>query len=207
MSLYLSNTGIIDLWIVIIPSFLALVGGIISSYFSFKSSSTVKKVREENINGHEKIENNATSLKEVQEILETSMKDIKLWVEKLIENSSQEQRARWRTFMSISPYMFFETDYNGDCVYVNNSWTKTTGIFFKEALGDGWLNAISLKEKTNVLIAWNYAVEHKAPFGPIKFHFVKNTKDLIFVEACAYPYFDSNNVVLGYIGFITEVEN
>jgi PAS domain-containing protein len=53
---------------------------------------------------------------------------------------------------------YWECDKNGNLIYANGAWLKLFGLTFAQATGDGWQNAIPIKDRKSLLLTWNSVV-------------------------------------------------
>jgi PAS domain S-box-containing protein len=51
---------------------------------------------------------------------------------------ARESEERFRLIASSVPVIIWMTDVDGRCMYVNESWTRLTGLAQDAAMGDGW---------------------------------------------------------------------
>ncbi len=58
------------------------------------------------------------------------------------DTALQESEVRFRQLTALSPGGVYQTDPNGDCVYVNDAWLRMAGMSFEQAMGKGWINAV-----------------------------------------------------------------
>lgn len=58
----------------------------------------------------------------------------------------------------------FVTDGRGHCTWVNDTYTKWTGLSLEQSLGRGWHEAIALKDRELVYNEWEDAIKSKANF-------------------------------------------
>lgn len=63
-----------------------------------------------------------------------------------------------------SPDAVFVTDGNGNCTWVNDTYTRWTGLGIDSALGRGWHSAIAMKDRQLVYDEWEDAINSKSNF-------------------------------------------
>ena len=104
-----------------------------------------------------------------------------------------KNKIHYENLSNMVPVGIFETEANGSCIYVNDSWIKMTGLTQEEALGYGWVKIIHPDDKKTVLAAIENAVEKNAPFN-IDFRIVTPTGETRWITTSARVSFDQNNV-------------
>ena len=77
------------------------------------------------------------------------------------ERSLAEENARlraserrFRTLASSAPVGIFETDANGNCLFVNDRWCRITGMTPGTAGGEGWVRALHPDDRDRVCREW-----------------------------------------------------
>jgi PAS domain S-box-containing protein len=66
----------------------------------------------------------------------------------------QESDERFRALADSSPIGFFQTDVEGNCIYVNPQWLQILGRRSEDVLGMGWANAIHPEDRGMVVDTW-----------------------------------------------------
>lgn len=123
---------------------------------------------------------------------------------KRIEDALRISEAQFRTLAQIAPIGIYLTDANGACRYVNPCWCQIAGMSPNDALGMGWLNAISPENREFIFLKWKKMVESaseweleyrlQAPDGLIK-----------WVYGTATPQHDDAGIITGYIGVTLDI--
>jgi PAS domain S-box-containing protein len=126
--------------------------------------------------------------------------------QKQIEESLIKSEQRFVNLAQASPVGIFNTDAQGNCLYVNDKWQKITGLTPEEAREKGWQKALYEEDKERILEKWyscaknnfNFAAEYrfKRPDGSISWVFGQAVKEK-----------DTNGNVIGFIGTITDISN
>lgn len=70
----------------------------------------------------------------------------------------QESEARFRKLVEFAPVGIFETDAQGDYIFVNKKWCQIMGLSSEQALGKGWRAVLHPEEKQFVEEEWPWAV-------------------------------------------------
>lgn len=63
-----------------------------------------------------------------------------------------------------APDAVFITDGDGNCTWVNDTYTQWTGLSVEQAFGKGWHQAIALSDREAVFDEWDSAVKDKINF-------------------------------------------
>ena len=61
---------------------------------------------------------------------------------KTTEDSLRRSENLFRTLTYTAPVGIYMTDISGKCIYVNEFWTKMTGLSEEMAMGNGWMACI-----------------------------------------------------------------
>jgi len=113
-----------------------------------------------------------------------------------------EQRHKLLTM--DSPFAVFETSASGDCVHVNRTYCRWTGMANEELEGKGWVNAISRDCRASVFQEWLLAVEQVREFS-MDYHLVGQDGSQIKVRCNAFPMFDAKFKLSGWMGIISKI--
>lgn len=70
---------------------------------------------------------------------------------------------RFHELSRLSPVGIFETDANGSCTWVNDTWPGFTGLDIEAAAGDGWLAGIHPDDRERVMRTWSAAADDVEP--------------------------------------------
>lgn len=105
-----------------------------------------------------------------------------------------------------APVAIFQTDLEGNFIYVNEEWMKYAGISFKDAMGDGWIQAVHPEDVGRILIEWQNAITNKKEFKT-EFRFLTRQGKVIFLSARAVVLYDSDYEPYGYIGMAVDISD
>lgn len=141
--------------------------------------------------------NGGTSVKDAINRNEATL----LRIEANLSLANERQRAR----MLDTPEMIFETDVNGDCVWVNRTYTRTVQRAMPELLGKGWVNGIASDEREGVVSEWYKSVEEDREFE-MDFSFQTPDGIMIPITCRSYRMRDqSTGRIIGYLGHCEEI--
>jgi len=93
----------------------------------------------------------------------------------------------------------FRTDSDGNCVWVNRTYTRTVGRDVSEILGHGWQNAISQDDREEVVAEWYKSVKENREFS-MEFNFETPTGKLVKSKVRSYKLVNPRGEILGYYG-------
>ena len=115
-----------------------------------------------------------------------------------------ESEARFRRLAAAAPVGIFQTDGDGQCVYVNDRWCEMAGMSTQEAAGTGWLRALHPADRARVLAVWREAVAGNQPFE-LRYRFLQPDGREVCVMGSAVPSHDDHGGLSGHIGTVTDV--
>lgn len=133
----------------------------------------------------------------------TSMVIHDLSEQRKVEEDLKKSQQLFQNFAHVSPVGIFRTNKSGDTTYVNPRWSELSGLPFESAKGTGWLNAIHPDDKEKVINDWNYNFDLNQP-SHSEYRFLKPDGAIVWVIGNAVPE-KIDNVVIGYIGTITDI--
>ncbi len=122
------------------------------------------------------------------------------------EAARRESEYRYQTLTEVSPVGIFRADVAGNCLYVNDRWTRMTGTPPEEAKGDGWTRSIFPADRGRTYQKWQAAVESQQPFNS-EYRTVRSDGEVIWVLTQAVPERGKNGEVIGYVGTITDISD
>ncbi len=115
----------------------------------------------------------------------------------------RENNHRYQTLARISPVGVFQTDPNGECIYLNQRCTELTGLQLEEAKGSRWAGNVHPDDRDRVLEEWRAAVQSKSIFKS-EYRFVHGGKT-VWVVGEAVPELDTTGNLRGYVGAIVDI--
>ena len=121
-----------------------------------------------------------------------------------MEKKLKESELRFRTLAAASPVGVFQTDIDGQCIYVNERWCEIAGQTPQQALGTGWLNSLHPEDRDNVLDNWNRMVQSGEKFTR-EYRFQTLAGITTWVYGHAAPITNEAGEKTGYIGTITDI--
>ncbi|MCU0606118.1 MAG: PAS domain S-box protein [Candidatus Edwardsbacteria bacterium] len=116
----------------------------------------------------------------------------------------RQSEGRFETLASISPVGIFRTDAAGSTSYVNPRWCQISGLTPREAMGDGWLNAVHPDDREQVRSGWDSAVNAQAS-PQVEYRFIRRDGSTAWVIGQAVPEHGADGRIAGYVGTITDI--
>ncbi|NER79302.1 MAG: PAS domain S-box protein, partial [Leptolyngbya sp. SIO1D8] len=123
---------------------------------------------------------------------------------KQVEAALRQSKQRYANLAKVAPVGIFQTDAEGNYLYINDLWCKIAGIVAEEAQGTGWVQGLHLEDRAIVMAEWSQAVQTKQPFC-LEYRFQAPTGEVTWVLGQAVAEMDADGNVNGYIGTITNI--
>lgn len=125
----------------------------------------------------------------------TSIKDKIDRVDKVVSLVQQIQQA----MAADTKAVLFRTDSDGNCVWVNRTYTRTVGRALSEVLGHGWQNGIAPEDRESVVTEWYKSVEENREYSQ-DFNFETPDGTKTAVRCRSYKLVDAKGELIGYWG-------
>ncbi len=108
--------------------------------------------------------------------------------------------------MGADAFGFFESDKNGECVYVSQKYCEITGLLEEDALGMGWISSIHTEDRDKVFNEWKTCTnQHRAFILTYRIRNRRNNNNIL-VNCYAIP-IKIEGTINSYIGTIREIKN
>ncbi len=120
------------------------------------------------------------------------------------DTALQESEVRFRQLTALSPGGVYQTDPNGDCVYVNDAWLRMAGMSFEQAMGKGWVNAVHPEDRDAIGPAWYKMVNSNGRWGH-EYRFQDTNGVTTWVYGLAVPIYGGNGEITGYLGINFDI--
>jgi PAS domain S-box-containing protein len=111
---------------------------------------------------------------------------------------------RFKRLAESSPAGIFQTDVEGNCVYVNNAWCEIAGLTSGEAAGEGWKKALFGEDRERVMNEWNISVIQNTSFRS-EYRFKNKKGKITWVYGQVIAETDQQGRITGYVGTITDI--
>lgn len=131
-------------------------------------------------------------------------------LEKQVEDLQQELKYatkeddRYKLLTESSPFAFYETDENGNCLYVNKKWQEHSGLTLEEALGDGWQDALHEDDKEAIFTQWKNNALNDLPWS-MEYRFRNKQGKVTWILGTFQVIKNSQNEITGYIGMNLDI--
>ncbi|WP_161539584.1 PAS domain S-box protein [Paramagnetospirillum kuznetsovii] len=116
----------------------------------------------------------------------------------------KSSERHYRELVSLTPVGVFETDAAGHCIFVNDRWSKISGISAERALGDGWADGLHPDDRARIFAEWATAARDRVMFQS-EYRFVAAGRRETWVLGQARAKQDPTGLIVGYIGTITDI--
>lgn len=121
-----------------------------------------------------------------------------------MEKKLKESEARFRTLAEAAPVGIFQTDVNGNCIYVNGTWCEMAGISPGEAMGKGWEKALHPEDHGRVSSRWYLLTQSGEKFAlEYRFKTPEGKVTWLFGQAAALK--DDGGSITGYMGTVSDI--
>lgn len=118
--------------------------------------------------------------------------------ETIAREELERTRRHLKKLIEFIPAAIYEKDPSGNCTFVNDTYTRLTGLKPKDALGQGWVNALHPEDRDSVLQAWQEAMQSKKSLNSI-YRIRRPDGSTIFVHGRSEALLDANGKVETYI--------
>jgi PAS domain S-box-containing protein len=123
------------------------------------------------------------------------------------QRAEQELRiseAWFKTLASHAPVGIFQTDDEGNCLYVNERWCDMGGMPADAARGQGWVAALHPDDRDRVFHEWYTAVKAGRGFVS-EYRFQTPQGKVIWLSGTSVALRDETGKISGYLGTITDI--
>jgi len=108
-----------------------------------------------------------------------------------------EQRSRY--FAEHPGEISFETDADGNTIWVSKGWQETYGLSSDDAIGRGWINGVYIDDREDVVKEWYNAVKDKRRFE-MTYRVNRDHPMTVFCES--YPLVSPKGQIVGWLGYV-----
>jgi PAS domain S-box-containing protein len=116
----------------------------------------------------------------------------------------QASELRFRTLTAHAPVGIFMTDWEGNCLFVNECWCDMAGLSPEEARGQGWVRALHPDDREQVVHEWYAAAEAGRPFEA-EYRFRTPEGKVTWIHGKAVGLCNDTGRISGYIGTLTDI--
>ena len=116
----------------------------------------------------------------------------------------RDDERRFRQLASLAPVGIFETDAEGNCLFVNEKWCELAGMGPVEAAGRGWVAALHPGDRERVFREWYEAAQDAREFNS-EYRFGAGD-DVTWLHGMARSLRGDDGEIIGYIGTVTSID-
>lgn len=115
------------------------------------------------------------------------------------------QEQRQKAILSDMSVGVFETDSEGEFIWVNRKYLRMTGRAPDEVKGSGWINTVAVRDRDRVIQEWNSAIAEEREFES-EFMLITPDNKRVQVQARTYKMVTpETNEPLGFLGMLTPL--
>ena len=120
------------------------------------------------------------------------------------EEALRASETRFRMLAESSPVAIYETDAEGQCLYVNPKWCELSGLSLEEARGEGWSRSLHPDDRQEIFRKWN---EHSKGILPwnFEYRFCTPKGRINWVWGSAVALRDAEGRITGYMGVNIDI--
>ncbi|WP_228052845.1 PAS domain S-box protein [Nodosilinea sp. LEGE 07298] len=123
---------------------------------------------------------------------------------KQAEIALQESERLYAALTEHSPVGVYQTDLQGNALYVNPMWCQLAGLPPTEVSGPHWARAIHPEDREQAAAAWYAATQQQVAFT-YECRFQQPTGEVRWIYTQATPLIDDETGFAGYIGTVTDI--
>jgi PAS domain S-box-containing protein len=120
------------------------------------------------------------------------------------EQALRASELRFKTLAAGAPVGIFETDAEGNCLFVNRRWCEMAGMTPEEAAGRGWSGALHPEDRDRIFREWYASAAGGGEFTA-EYRFRTPGGRVTWLSGSAVALRDGSGVVVGYIGTVTDI--
>lgn len=120
------------------------------------------------------------------------------------EEALREKEERYRNLAANVPEGIFETDINGDTIYVNDKLLEYTGRTFEEMLRTNWIDCVHPDDRQQLIALWQLDLVQKKESSQ-EYRLVSKNGNVLWVKGKAVPVYDKNGNYNGYLGTVADI--
>jgi PAS domain S-box-containing protein len=118
---------------------------------------------------------------------------------KSTERSLIESQLFSKVLMQNAPIGLLVANSVGQCTYVNDCWSRQSGMKGSQAKGRGWQTSIHPEDKARMETIWGKLVQEQCLFSKERFRYIQSEGREVWIDCSAVPIFDSKQSIVGYL--------
>ncbi len=115
-----------------------------------------------------------------------------------------DEDRKFQILADMSPAGIFLTDSDGDCIYVNQTWLKLSGLKLEQALGPRWQDAIHPEDRDQVWAEWDQAVREERLFK-MDFRMQQPSGKVVWITVLSSPFLNEDGEIAGFVGVNIDI--
>lgn len=116
-------------------------------------------------------------------------------------NSLKDSEQRYQTLAEVSPVGIFNTNDEGDCIYVNERYSEITGLPQEKFFGAGWIDTIHPDDRDRVVREWANCAAVSMPYaGEHRILSAQGKVVWVYTQGVKAESADG-----GYVGTVTDI--
>lgn len=130
------------------------------------------------------------------------MRDRTEW--KRSDEALREAEHRFRTLTQSVPVGIFQTDSEGNCLFVNQKWCELAGMSPEAAQGHGWSAALHPADRDRIGQEWYAAARERREFRA-DYRFRTPQGETRWLHGAAVALCSNDGEITGYFGTVTDI--
>lgn len=124
--------------------------------------------------------------------------------QKQAEEDLRKAANRHKALTQIAPVGIFETNPEGDCIYVNDHWCTISGLSMEQALGKGWKSGLHPDDAEWTGALW-YETACSGGGFKAEYRFMRPDGTVTWVYGKGMGIRNGIGDITGYVGTITDI--
>ncbi len=124
---------------------------------------------------------------------------------KKTESALKESEKKYRTVVNSVHDIIFQTDVEGNWIFLNPAWEEITGFSLQESLGTLFLNYVHPDDREKNMKLFEPVINGKKEFCNHVIRYITKDGGFRWIEVFARLTFDSNNNISGTSGTLNDV--
>ena len=121
-----------------------------------------------------------------------------------LETKLRQSERRFQVLADHAPVGIFETDAEGNCIFVNEKWCSLAGMPAETARGRGWVAALHPDDRQKVFDEWYAAAQAGCEFAS-EYRFRRPDGATSWLKGSARALRRNDGQITGYIGTVTDI--
>lgn len=123
-----------------------------------------------------------------------------------VEAAIQGVRLTTWGILDVSGIAFWESNADGEAIYISTRLAEMVGLSTSAALGNGWVSALHPEDRARVFAEWDAAVKQRRFFA-MKYRFQHFDGRIVHVWGKGLPTYSASGQFAGFVGVLKELEN